>query len=235
MNKSFSLFRNLVNFKNPLKIVLNNSLQTRHIFFTQLKLIANKMDNTNEVLKNNKSCIVWVDLEMTGLDVENDKIIEMACLITDKDLNVIAEGPDLVIKQSDEILDQMDDWCKRTHGESGLTQAVRDSKIDIQEAERQMLEFLCKHVPKGSCPLAGNSIHVDRMFLNKQMSNFLNYLHYRIVDVSTLKELVRRWYPQEKYFSKSNAHRALDDIKESIQELKHYREKLFKSNKQNDN
>lgn len=123
----------------------------------------------------------------------------------------------------------MDDWCKKTHGESGLTQAVRDSKIDIKEAERQMLAFLHENkIPAGKCPLAGNSVHVDRMFLNKQMSRFLEHLHYRIIDVSSLKELGKRWYPEMHHYNKKNPHRALEDIRESVGELKFYRSNMFK-------
>lgn len=154
----------------------------------------------------------------------------MACLITDKDLNVVAEGPEIIIHQSDEVLDGMDEWCTKTHGESGLTKAVRESKIDITQAEEMMVNFLKENnIPKGQCPLAGNSVHADRLFLNKYMKNFLGHLHYRIVDVSSIKELVKRWYPNDNsVFIKKNSHRALDDIKESIEELKFYRTKYFK-------
>ena len=174
--------------------------------------------------------IVWVDLEMSGLNIDKEHILEMACLITDKDLNIVAEGPELIIHQSDVVLDGMDDWCKKNHGESGLVDAVKSSNISIEQAEQQMLEFVQANVPKGLCPLAGNSIHVDRIFLNKYMKNFLGHLHYRIIDVSTIKELSKRWYPDEDAQKpvKKFAHRALDDIKESIEELKYYREYLFK-------
>ena len=178
---------------------------------------------------SNKNSLVWVDLEMSGLNIDKEHILEMACLITDQDLNVIAEGPELIIHQSDQVLADMDAWCTKTHRESGLTQAVRESKINIAQAEEMMLTFLRQNnIPKGQCPLAGNSVHADRMFLNKYMKNFLNHLHYRIVDVSTIKELTKRWYPNEPGFAKKNAHRALDDIKESIAELKYYRYRVFK-------
>lgn len=211
------------------KLILKSNLNT---LFIKNLINSNKsyqIKNLNsKTMSLDDGNIVWVDLEMTGLDINNDHIIEMACLITDKDLNVIAEGPDLVIKQSDELLDGMNDWCKKTHGESGLTEQVRNSKIDLKTAEQMMLEFIKKYTPKGKCPLAGNSIHVDRIFLNKYMGDFLGHLHYRIIDVSTIKELAKRWYPEQKFFEKAGAHRALGDIKESIKELKYYRSVLFK-------
>ncbi|XP_064595657.1 oligoribonuclease, mitochondrial-like isoform X2 [Liolophura sinensis] len=148
--------------------------------------------------------LVWVDLEMSGLELERDQILEMACIVTDADLNIVAE--------------------------SGLTEAVRQSNISLTSAEDQMVKFVTEHVPKGSCPLAGNSIHVDKEFLNRYMPRFMSHLHYRIVDVSTLKELCRRWYP-DVYLRcppKALSHRALDDIKESIAELQHYRKTMLK-------
>ncbi|XP_071171576.1 probable oligoribonuclease isoform X1 [Mytilus edulis] len=173
---------------------------------------------------------VWVDLEMTGLDIEKEHIIEMACLVTDTELNVIAEGPNLVINQPDEVLDNMGEWCKQHHGESGLTDAVRKSDISLEKAEQNMLNFIKEHTTESTALLAGNSIHADRMFLNKYMPKFLNHLHYRILDVSTVKELCRHWYPEEyqKAPKKKIAHRALDDIKESMQELKFYKGAIFK-------
>uniref|UniRef100_A0A8C6S2H3 Oligoribonuclease, mitochondrial n=1 Tax=Neogobius melanostomus TaxID=47308 RepID=A0A8C6S2H3_9GOBI len=175
--------------------------------------------------------MVWVDLEMTGLDIEKDQIIEMACLITDSDMNVLAEGPNLIIKQPDELLDSMSDWCKEHHGESGLTQAVRNSKITLQQAEYEFLSFVRQHTPPGQCPLAGNSVHADKRFLDKFMPQFMYHLHYRIIDVSTIKELCRRWFPEEykKAPQKRASHRALDDIQESIKELQFYRANVFKS------
>ncbi|XP_071023317.1 small fragment nuclease isoform X1 [Oncorhynchus clarkii lewisi] len=133
--------------------------------------------------------MVWVDLEMTGLDIEKDQIIEMACLITDSELNVLAEGPNLIINTTGELLDGMDNWCKEHHGNSGLTQAVRDSKISLQQAEYEFLSFIRQHTPPGHCPLAGNSVHADKKFLDKYMPQFMHHLHYRIIDVSTIKEL----------------------------------------------
>ncbi|KAG7484497.1 hypothetical protein MATL_G00050000 [Megalops atlanticus] len=174
--------------------------------------------------------LVWVDLEMTGLDIEKDQIIEMACIITDSDLNILAEGPNLIINQPDELLDGMSDWCKEHHGKSGLTQAVRDSKISLQQAEYEFVSFVRLHTPPGHCPLAGNSVHADKKFLDKYMPQFMHHLHYRIIDVSTIKELCRRWFPEEYKLApqKKASHRALDDIQESIKELRFYRENVFK-------
>ncbi|XP_076875405.1 small fragment nuclease [Brachyhypopomus gauderio] len=175
--------------------------------------------------------MVWVDLEMTGLDIEKDQIIEMACIITDSDLNILAEGPNLIINQPNELLDSMSDWCKEHHGTSGLTQAVRDSRISLQQAEYEFLSFVRLHTPPGHCPLAGNSVHADKRFLDKFMPQFMRHLHYRIIDVSTLKELCRRWYPEDYKLApqKRASHRALDDIHESIKELKYYRANVFKT------
>ncbi|GAA6232539.1 oligoribonuclease, mitochondrial [Lates japonicus] len=175
--------------------------------------------------------MVWVDLEMTGLDIEKDQIIEMACIITDSDLNVLAEGPNLIINQPDELLDGMSEWCKEHHGKSGLTQAVRDSKITLEQAEYEFLSFVRQHTPPGQCPLAGNSVHADKRFLDKHMQQFMYHLHYRIIDVSTIKELCRRWFPEEYKMvpHKTASHRALDDIRESIKELQYYRANIFKS------
>ncbi|XP_028839303.1 small fragment nuclease [Denticeps clupeoides] len=177
-----------------------------------------------------KQRMVWVDLEMTGLEIEKDQIIEMACIITDSDLNILAEGPNLIINQPDELLDGMSDWCKEHHGRSGLTQAVRDSRITLQQAEYEFLSFIRQHTPPGHCPLAGNSVHADKKFLDKYMPQFMCHLHYRIIDVSTIKELCRRWFPEEYTHApqKKASHRALDDIQESIKELQFYRENVFK-------
>ncbi|KAI0234598.1 Oligoribonuclease, mitochondrial [Lamellibrachia satsuma] len=176
--------------------------------------------------------LVWVDLEMTGLDVDTDHIIEMACLVTDRYLKVVAEGPNLIIHQPDEILSGMNAWCKEHHGKSGLTRAVHTSKISLQQAEMEMISFIRQHTPPGSCPLAGNTVHADKKFLDKYMPHFMNHLHYRIVDVSTIKELCRRWYPEafRQAPSKAASHRALEDIRESIKELQYYRMAVFKPN-----
>lgn len=176
------------------------------------------------------SAMVWVDLEMTGLDIEKEVIMEMACVITDKDLNIIAESDDKIIKVDDEKLDKMGEWCQRQHGHSGLTEACRKSETSLTQAEDAMVKFVESHVPGKCCPLAGNSVHADKKFLDKFMPKFMNHLHYRIVDVSTLKELARRWYPNEykKAPKKGGSHRARDDILESIEELKYYQRALFK-------
>ncbi|XP_071316714.1 small fragment nuclease [Trachinotus anak] len=175
--------------------------------------------------------MVWVDLEMTGLDIEKDQIIEMACIITDSDLNILAQGPNLIINQPDELLEGMSEWCKEHHGKSGLTQAVRDSKITLEQAEYEFLSFVRQHTPPGQCPLAGNSVHADKRFLDKHMPQFMYHLHYRIIDVSTIKEICRRWFPEEYKMvpQKKASHRALDDIRESIKELQYYRANIFKA------
>ncbi|XP_037136377.1 small fragment nuclease isoform X1 [Syngnathus acus] len=175
--------------------------------------------------------IVWVDLEMTGLDIENDTILEMACMITDSNLNVLAEGPNLIINQSNEQLESMSEWCKEHHGKSGLTEAVRRSQTTLGQAEDEFLSFVRQHTPAGQCPLAGNSVHGDKRFLEKYMPQFMNHLHYRIIDVSTIKELCRRWFPVEYKMAppKKATHRALEDIRESIIELQYYRASIFKA------
>ncbi|CAG8455042.1 10177_t:CDS:2 [Dentiscutata heterogama] len=184
--------------------------------------------------------LVWIDCEMTGLDVESDHIIEIAVLITDGKLNILAEGPVLVINQSQETMDKMNDWCKQHHGDvssiyiliqqSGLTAKVLSSTITTSDASAQILEFLKKHIPKkGISPLAGNSVYADKMFLKKEMPEMVDWLHYRIIDVSSIKELCRRWYPSifETVPKKNSNHRALEDIKESIDELKFYKKHIF--------
>lgn len=173
--------------------------------------------------------LLWLDLEMTGLDPRTDWVLEIATLVTDGALNVIAEGPDLVIHHPDEVLEAMNEWCVTHHGASGLTARVKASTISTAEAEQLTLEFVKQHCPAGTTPLAGNSIHMDRSFLKLHMPTFEGYLHYRNVDVSTVKELARRWSPSvlETAPRKSEAHRARDDIFESITELKHYRDTFF--------
>jgi oligoribonuclease len=173
--------------------------------------------------------LIWIDLEMTGLDPQNDYIIEIATVITDKELNVLAEGPVLAVHQPEEVLARMDDWNVKQHGESGLTQRVRDSRIDEAEAERLTLEFLAPWVPARSSPMCGNSICQDRRFLYRCMPKLEAYFHYRNLDVSTLKELAERWSPALKDgFKKKNSHLALDDILESIAELKYYRKHFIR-------
>ena len=173
--------------------------------------------------------LVWIDLEMTGLDPEQERIIEMATLITDSELNLIAEGPVLAVHQSDTLMGAMDQWCTPTHGESGLIQRVKDSRISEAEAEQQTLAFLREHLEPGDSPLCGNSIGQDRRFLVKYMPQLEEFFHYRNLDVSTIKELARRWRPDVlDGVKKQGNHLALDDIRDSINELRHYREHFFK-------
>ncbi len=176
----------------------------------------------------NTDRLVWIDLEMTGLDPDRDRIIEIATLVTDTRLNILDQGPVIAVFQSDDLLTAMDEWNTRTHGESGLVDRVRASTIDEVEAERQTLDFVRRYVRKNSSPLCGNTICQDRRFLYRYMPKLEGYLHYRNLDVSTLKELADYWYPGVSGdFSKRSTHRALDDIIESIEELKFYRERLF--------
>ncbi|HIF9194434.1 TPA: oligoribonuclease [Photobacterium damselae] len=176
----------------------------------------------------NEQNLIWIDLEMTGLDPETHKIIEIATIVTDAQLNILAEGPVLAIHQPEEELAKMDDWCTTTHTNSGLVERIRQSKITEQEAVRQTIEFLEKWVPKGASPICGNSIGQDRRFLYKHMPELEAYFHYRYLDVSTIKELTRRWQPEVlNGFSKKGSHLALDDIRDSIAELKYYRENIF--------
>lgn len=173
--------------------------------------------------------LIWIDLEMTGLEPEHDVIIEMATIVTDSDLNILATGPVIAVHQSDALLAGMDEWCTRTHGESGLTQRVRDSQISAVEAEAQTIAFLEQWVPKGKSPICGNSIGQDRRFLCRYMPTLEAFFHYRSLDVSTLKILAERWAPQIKEgFQKKGSHQALDDIRESIAELQYYREHFIK-------
>ena len=170
------------------------------------------------------NCLVWMDLEMTGLEPERDVIIEIATIITDNDLNVVAEGPVIAVHQPDMLLDAMDEWNTKTHGNSGLTERVRQSTLNARAAELKTLEFLQQHLAKGVSPLCGNSIHQDRRFLVKYMPELEAFFHYRNIDVSTVKELAKRWQPEVvKSFEKKGSHQALDDIRESIAELVHYR------------
>ena len=178
-----------------------------------------------------KSNLVWIDLEMTGLSPQNDRIIEIATIVTDIHLSIVAEGPELVIHQSDERLDGMDDWNKKTHGESGLIDQVRASDIDEEEAERRTLAFLRRYATKQRSPLCGNAICQDRRFLDRYMPQVSAYLHYRHLDVSTIKELARRWRPDlTSNQNKNSRHRAMDDIRESIEELRGYRDNFFLTN-----
>ena len=168
--------------------------------------------------------LIWIDLEMTGLVPETDVIIEIATIVTDKDLNVIAEGPVFAVKQSDSTLAAMDAWNTRTHTESGLVKRIKEEGVSMAEAETATIEFLREHIAEGVSPMCGNSICQDRRFLARQMPTLEAFFHYRNLDVSTLKELARRWKPSAlEGFKKQNAHTALADIRESIAELAHYR------------
>ena len=175
--------------------------------------------------KINTLNLIWIDLEMTGLDPDSDRIIEVATVVTDPNLNVLDEGPSLVINQSNTLLDSMDEWNTVQHGRSGLTDRVRSSVLTEKEAMNQTLDFLKKWVPEGSSPMCGNSIGQDRRFLVKYMPDLASFFHYRNLDVSTIKELIRRWRPDlEGGFSKKGNHLAMDDIYDSIAELAYYRE-----------
>ncbi len=181
--------------------------------------------------KKNPTNLVWIDLETTGLDLETKVILEIATIVTDKDLNIIAEGPDLVIHQPKEILATMDEWCTKQHRTSGLIEEVRRSTVSLSQAEMETLAFVTSHCPPRSCPLCGNSICFDRRFIIRYMPKLDDLLSYRNVDVSTVKELVNRWYPgmsEEVGTSKTSKHRALSDIKESIEELRYYKKTVFK-------
>lgn len=173
--------------------------------------------------------LIWIDLEMTGLNPDQDLIIEIATIVTDADLNVLAEGPVRAIHQPDEVMDSMDDWNTKQHGQSGLTKRVRESKVSLNGAEAETIAFLEDWVAPGKSPMCGNSICQDRRFMVRGMPRLERYFHYRNLDVSTVKELARRWRPDvADGVKKTGAHLALDDIKDSINELKHYRETFFR-------
>lgn len=177
----------------------------------------------------NASDLIWLDLEMTGLFPETDVILEIGTVITNANLDVLAEGPVLAIHQPDAVLDGMDQWCREHHGKSGLTERCRKSTISVAQAEAQTLEFLKTHCPARKIPLCGNSIGQDRRFLVKYMPTLNDFFHYRNVDVSTIKELVNRWYPASVHApAKASTHHVLDDVRESIAELRHYRKAIFK-------
>ena len=172
--------------------------------------------------------LIWIDLEMTGLDPNSDLILEIATIVTDKNLNVLDEGPSIVIHQADDALDNMDEWCTNQHGKSGLTDRVRNSAISEETAENLTLAFLRQYVPEGKSPMCGNSICQDRRFMARYMPQLELFFHYRNLDVSTLKELAGRWAPEKKMvYTKESSHLAMNDIKDSIAELKYYREHIL--------
>ncbi|RJG42287.1 oligoribonuclease [Motilimonas pumila] len=177
----------------------------------------------------NENNLIWVDMEMTGLDPEQHKVIEIASIVTDSELNILAEGPVIAIHQSQAELDKMDDWCTTTHTNSGLVERVQKSTITEAQASEQTLAFLAEWVPAGVAPMCGNSIGQDRRFMVKHMAELEAFFHYRNIDVSSVKELGRRWAPDMvKGFKKRGVHLALDDIRESIAELVYYRQHFFK-------
>ncbi len=184
------------------------------------------MENSTQIDSTN---LIWIDLEMTGLIPESDVIIEIATIVTDKELNILAEGPNLAIHQSDEILAGMDEWNTSHHGASGLTERVRKSEYSTADAERETISFLQQWVPANSSPMCGNTICQDRRFLARYMPKLEAYFHYRHIDVSTLKELARHWAPQVMAgFNKRGSHLALDDIRESIDEMIYYRKHFIR-------
>ena len=171
--------------------------------------------------------LIWIDLEMTGLDTDNDYIIEVATIITDTQLNILAEGPVIAVYRDEEILLAMDEWNTRQHNQSGLVKRVMESPYSAADAESLTLEFIKKFVPEGVSPMCGNSICQDRRFLHRLMPRLEQYFYYRNLDVSSIKEVVGRWYPENSTFEKNSAHLAMEDIRDSINELKFYREHFF--------
>ena len=176
----------------------------------------------------NTNMLAWIDLEMTGLDPEKHHIIEIASLVTDSDLNIVAEGPEIAVSQTDSVLSLMNDWNVNQHTSSGLVKKIKDSSIVLSEAEKMTLDFFKKHIKQHKSPLCGSSVSHDRRFLIKHMPRLANHFHYRHIDVSSFKEVIKRWSPGAEEFQKKSSHRAMDDIKESVNELKFYREKFFK-------
>ncbi len=167
-------------------------------------------------------------MEMSGLDPDTCCILEIACIVTDSELVELGEGIELIVNQPDDVLDAMDEWCTRHHGQSGLTASVKASSVSLLDAEQRTLAYLRQFTNKGQSPLCGSSVSHDRRFIDRYMAELSEFLHYRTIDVSTVKELVKRWYPEAVAPQKKNAHRALDDIRESIEELRYYRQDAFR-------
>ena len=184
---------------------------------------------TPEKITRHKDYLIWIDLEMSGLELPQDVILEAAVIITNNQLDVLAEGPLLVIHYPDEVLDNMNDWCKKQHGLSGLTQAVKDSTITLEQAQARLIDFLKPYISLGQGVLCGNSVWQDKAFIRAHMPELDALLHYKIIDVSSIKEVILRWYPKNPLieFKKQDLHRALPDIRESIEELAHYRKHFF--------
>lgn len=190
---------------------------------------AEKFLQAQLIMAQDPNALIWIDMEMSGLNPETERILELAVVITDAQLNTVAEAPVLVVHQPDSVLDAMDNWNKSTHGKSGLIDRVRASTLTEADAESRMVEFLAQHVPSGVSPICGNSVHQDRRFLVRYMPKLDEFFHYRLIDVSTLKELCRRWKPEVLGgMVKHGKHEALADIHESIEELRYYRAQIMK-------
>ena len=172
--------------------------------------------------------LVWIDLEMTGLDIERESIIEIATIVTDGELNILAQGPNLAISVDEKLIEGMDEWNTTHHFGSGLVERIRTQGVSLDTAEKETLHFLNKWVEPNTAPLCGNSVWNDRRFLEKEMPKVAEFLHYRMIDVSTIKELARRWYPEVEKYDKKASHLALDDILESVEELDYFRDKVFR-------
>ncbi len=190
---------------------------------------GNSINSAKNIMAQDPNALIWIDMEMSGLNPETDRVLEIAIVITDAQLNTVVEAPVLVVHQSDAVLDAMDNWNKSTHKKSGLIDRVKASTLTEAEVEAQMIAFLTQHVPKGVSPICGNSVHQDRRFLVKYLPKLDDYFHYRLIDVSTLKELARRWKPEVLTgMVKHGKHEALADIHESIEELRYYRAQIMK-------
>ncbi|KAK0406403.1 hypothetical protein QR680_018556 [Steinernema hermaphroditum] len=202
-------------------------LSTR-VFGGACRQIVRNMASTAGNKRNER--LIWVDCEMTGLDLEKNTLVEIACIVTEGDLSVVAEGPSIVIRQDEATLNDMNEWCKETFAKNGLTQRIRASEISMVQAEKQVLDFVKTHTEPGKCALAGNTVGMDRRFIDKYMPELGRHFHYRTVDVSSFKEMFRRWKPEEyaKVPAKSEKHLALSDIRESIAELQYYKEHFIK-------